>query len=68
MFMKSHSRNFPHNMHVTNVYGFHDITSSNQIWSQLLWADLHPTPEIFSQSHMFSLALKFLKIDDKENM
>ena len=33
-------------MCVINIYKFHDVAFSNQIWSQLLWRDLHPSPDI----------------------
>ena len=41
--MKSHSRNILHGTYMTNVYGFYDMALSNQIRSQLLREDLHPT-------------------------
>ena len=53
--MKSDSGNISHNVYVTNVYGFYDITLGNQIQSQLLWEDLHLAPDIFFSVNRYAI-------------
>ena len=47
VFPEYYFMNVSFNISITNIDRIHDIALSNQIWSLLLWGDLHPAPNIF---------------------
>ena len=53
--------NVSFNMTITNIDRIHDKALSNQIWSQLLWVDLHLVVNRDTVPHIFFTVLWLMK-------